>query len=377
MSEAWVYIDESHMPFGMGEPDAKPFWLGALVTPAPISHAVAREALKNLAGDSDATGNAQDAETARRGYFHASFDSKNAHSWLCRAIVERGVQAAFFGSQWFFNREDSENIEGARLHGLSALLGTSFVLECDFDAVHFVIATRAESFDRRHVEDWPAYCRTTRLEALVDMPQMPLRFPRITAVAADGGDPGVQVCDFVLWAVQRAQLVKNKPTAKGEWVERLKLFVWASGGRVDGAHQTIRAQLGSDFIMGRFFMPGVGATRSTEALTDAERFALVEDIAADVRRAAASAEGNPRIRHLIADLKAAVAALPRIRAERPFEARDAANALLQSFLLICDTLPICNPSDAASSARAAEKRNLAARFLAGRQRLWLPDGARL
>ncbi len=124
-------------------------------------------------------------------------------------------------------------------------------------------------------------------------------------------------------------------------------------------------------------MPGACTPRAIEALTDVERFALVEEIAADVHRVAANAKGSSRIGHLIDDLNAAVAAIPNVRAEVPTEAGAAANALLQSFLLICDTIPIYDPADAASSATAAEKRSLAAMFLSGRLRLWLPLGARL
>ncbi len=232
MREAWVYIDESHEPYGAGNPNANPFWLGALVTPVPISTAVVEEALKNLSKDPDVVGNAQDEETARRGYFHASFDSKNAHSWFCRSIVQGGVQAAFFANQWFFNRDDSENLEGTRLHRLSTLLGTSFVLGCDFDAIHFAIATRFGSFEPQQVDEWPAYCRKTGLEALVDMPQMPVRFPQITAVASDGQNPGVQVCDFVLWGRAAREFCQERAdgeTRLGRASQVVRLgFGWAS-----------------------------------------------------------------------------------------------------------------------------------------------------
>src|SRR4051812_26671280 len=119
MAEAWVYIDESQSPHAAGVDEGQPFWLGALITAFPIEQKLIAEALDKLRADPDAAGNVHDIATLSRGYFHASDDSKNAHSWICQAIVAAPIDATFSATQWFFDRHDSDQYKGADLHRLT------------------------------------------------------------------------------------------------------------------------------------------------------------------------------------------------------------------------------------------------------------------
>jgi hypothetical protein len=75
------------------------------------------------------------------------------------------------------------------------------------------------------------------MNALLWMPQLPMRFPNVITTAANPEVPGLQVCDFILWALQRA---------KDDWKTRLGLRTWSLGGKVEGAHQQIDCMLGRD-----------------------------------------------------------------------------------------------------------------------------------
>jgi hypothetical protein len=375
MSDAWVYIDESQAPHAAGTEAGQPFWLAALVTKAPIDDALVQAALNRLRDDPDAVGHASDQATLGRGYFHASADSKNAHSALCSAIVAAGLDATFLAAQWFFEREDGDKYEGARLHRLSALLGVSSVFQDDFDCVHVVLARRERSFATREVEEWPAYCARTQRDGVVHgiyAAAFPVRFPRIDASLADADHPGIQVCDFVLWCVQRARLERLEPTGDARWLRYLGLHLGMAGGVEGSASQEVRGQLGGG---AELTVPGPDhpvPPRDIDELSDEERWELVKEIAADVHRAARIATGNSRIGHFAELLKSAASACDRNEA-REDNGKTFAD-LMEVFVHVCDTLPVYDTTDALAFARATEKRALAASFLRPGCRLWVPDG---
>jgi hypothetical protein len=253
------------------------------------------------------------------------------------------------------------------------LLTVSSTLAQDVDAVHVVIAKRGMSFEDRHAATWPEYCRDTQMMALCAMPTLPTRFPRLTVEVVGADTPGIQVCDFVLWALQRATLNGTTPIAKGDWLNRLGLRITEAGGRVQGAHQLIVAELGA--WKRRFYAPAFSTFRELESLHERERYELLVEIATNVRVAAALAVTSDRIAHLAKELNAAVLALRELHAISP-SAGEAAHALMRAFLLLCDTLPIYDMNDAPAYARACEKRLLAAAVMRG-ESLWLPLAGRI
>ena len=60
MSEAWVYLDESHGPAADAVDPGKPFRVGALVVEDKVGSQLIERALANLASDADAKGNPAD-----------------------------------------------------------------------------------------------------------------------------------------------------------------------------------------------------------------------------------------------------------------------------------------------------------------------------
>ncbi|MGD2089325.1 MAG: hypothetical protein PVH61_24330 [Candidatus Aminicenantes bacterium] len=89
-SELFIYIDESGTP---SFSDNEAFSLGALISPKKIPNKIIRDALDKLENDKDL--NKKDRETINRGFFHASFDSKNAHSYICEGISKIAYPCTF------------------------------------------------------------------------------------------------------------------------------------------------------------------------------------------------------------------------------------------------------------------------------------------
>ena len=84
MKEWYIYIDESGDPNPqIVEGSEAIFSAGMLLTTSEVVQSQINEALGKLKNDSDFDDDL-DTNTLDRGYFHASFDSKNAHSYICR-----------------------------------------------------------------------------------------------------------------------------------------------------------------------------------------------------------------------------------------------------------------------------------------------------
>jgi hypothetical protein len=361
--DAWVYIDESQAPHAAGADHGQPFWLGAVITEHPIEQSLTAAALDQLKADPEAVGNAQDTATLARGYFHASEDSKNAHSWVCRAIVDAPLDASFSATQWFFGRRDSDQYGGGQLHRLTALLSALTVIEDDFDTVHIFVASREGSFEQKHMDEWPTYCTKIQLGALIGMPALPTRFPRLNAQLVPASHAGVQVCDFVLWAVQRSKLDGLNPTGKSDWMKRLKLNLWAAGGAKDRAQQGLHGELGRGADRPIFQPLDSPPPRQLHTLNEIDRWVLAQQIANDVHHAAAIAEGNHRIGHLASIIHRASVGCETAHERPTNQLGEALSAMMEAFLLVCNTLPVFDVADGAAWARATEKRFLAAAFM--------------
>lgn len=370
--DAWVYIDESQAPHARGVEKGQPFWLGALITEQAVEGRLLDDALERLRLDPDAHGSKRDAATLDRGHFHASLDSPNAHSWICRAAAEQLDGCRFVASQWYFDRQGGGDFEGARLHRLGALTSIIEVLQDDYDAVHVRLAGRAGSFEEKDADEWPGYCRREFLASVVRLGMMPTRFPPIDAKLVDGRDPGVQLCDFVLWAVQRARPVALTLTGKRDWLDRLKLSLSGAGGAEGGPLQILQGRWGP-WRRHRSIEPQdeSPSVRDVAKLDHDERWRLVEGIAADLHRAMTAAPGSKRIGHLVPELTRAVAGLEAAGTAPESERDEHLQAIFVAFLLVCDTMPVYDVREAAEWNRATEQRLLAAQVLRTGT-LWIP-----
>lgn len=223
MSEAWVYIDESQAPSAEGCERDQPFWVGALSVEYPIVASLIDGAFTCLANDPDAANNQSDIRTLERGYFHASEDSPNAHSHICRAIVAARMNVQLRAFLWYFDREGGSSRKDSDLHRLGVLGSSLSTIDKNYDVVHLVVAKRGGSFEQRHADQWQAYCEYTLVEEAIEHGVPPITcLP--TLELAEPSVPGIQVCDFVLWAAQRH--LRGNST----WLQRLGMKGWANGG---------------------------------------------------------------------------------------------------------------------------------------------------
>lgn len=245
MPEAWVYIDESQAPSSEGCEHGQPFWVAALSVEQPIPASLADEALACLAGDPDAIQNQHDIRTLDRGYFHASLDSRNAHSHLCTAIRNSRMNAKFRAFLWYFDREGGSSRNGSRLHRLGVLGSAVATLDLDYDAAHLIVAKREGSFDQEDANQWPAYCEDNLVTEAIRHGCRPVnRIPVVELVEAS--TPGIQVCDFILWAAQRRS--RGRP----DWSTRLGCLYWAEGGVPGVADQGYATDFGVGLSGGRW-----------------------------------------------------------------------------------------------------------------------------
>ena len=371
MADAWIYVDESQGPSALGTEAGRPFWLAALILETPITHDLIDAALERLRKDPDAARNSQDQATLARGFFHASEDSKNAHSALCTAIIERDLAAAFDSSQWFFAR-DEEGIEGSRLHRLSVALSAMSAFQSDYDRLHLVVARRDGTFAEQDVPKLLEFVREAGFYNVAQMPHLQTRFGAIDLQLADGKHPGVQVCDLVLWAIQRAKPEKLKHTGDTRWLERLRIFVWAQGGAEGGPQQKVAATLGKGVKPTLLLLPGTVTPRPLADLTGPEQWELVREMAADVHRATEIASASPRIKHLASDVAQASALCESAHTLSREDLANALRAIMSTFVLLCDTLPVFDRHSVEACTRAAEKRDVAAEYLSRTGRLWVP-----
>jgi hypothetical protein len=337
----------------------------------PITQDLIDAALERLRNDPEAKGNRYDHATLARGFFHASEDSKNAHSALCKEIVGRNLAAAFDSSQWYFAR-DEEGIEGARLHRLSVALSAMSAFQSDYDRLHLVVARREGSFEERDVPKFLQFVRDAGFYNVAQMPHLGTRFTEIYFELVDGKHPGVQVCDLVLWAVQRAKPERTKHTGDTKWLERLRIFVWAQGGAEGGPQQKVAATLGKGVKSTTPLLPGAISPRPLADLTGPDQWELVCEMAADVHRVAAVVSASPRIKHLASDVAQASGLCERAHTLSHQDLADALRVIITTFVLICDTLPVFNRSSVEACTRAAEKRDVAAEYLSRTGRLWVP-----
>jgi hypothetical protein len=354
MPDAFVYIDESQSPDSEAAQPGVPFRIGLLVLESPIDIAICPRAMRALAGDSDAVSNEQDKTTLERGYFHASIDSKNAHSALCNSIAMAKLNAHFMDMQWRFDppapRTSSETERVGGLHSSVNMLGTMSVLDDDYAFVYIEVARRAGTFDTFHAKHVAALFDEERLGSIIqDTAQIRARFPGFDIQISDGASPGIQVCDFLLWTVQRTKL-----RGDDRWQRRVGLRMLYESKEVDGHQAKGTYALGQPGEVE--FLPNSVRPRApqTGTMPFADITTAMLEIEADVRRAHAEAmAGNRRIiRHADA-LTTAVNVL---------DGKDSASvvAVARSFILICDTLPMYDPTDVTQATRASEKRLVAA-----------------
>lgn len=248
-----IYVDETETQILRdieGEPtpiDA--VGLGVLITEEPVNEAIIDAALDDLRNDDDRhmeDRKAMDETTLRRGHFHASEDSANAHAHLCYAIQDY-VDASF--SATFYLPELDDQLPPVVDEEVMKRFFTGVALGPIFHDRTPTIVTMEERhrFGKNNREIWQRDTEETLVGSLVDTPQISMTFPKLDVRVADKQEPGLQVADFLLWATQRMA----GPKQDAKWIENSPEIGRTKVTRVrGGAIETHKLDVGEEVEIG-------------------------------------------------------------------------------------------------------------------------------
>lgn len=211
----YLYIDESI--FNINDSDF--YAVGLLATETEIGRDVVDEALFNLSKDPEIHGDTEkmDMDTLGRGYFHSADDSKNAHSHLCTSIVKyvRGTFRVQYTKPC--SQKKVRTIE--EIHRLNTQL-VSLITTYYHEPVHIFIEQRSslsqESAEKIIEDLFDEIDRSAYSNAA-----LPAVYPKVTVAVVGKDNPGIQIVDFILWAVKN----KYANNRNSRWVDYLSLKI--------------------------------------------------------------------------------------------------------------------------------------------------------
>ena len=215
-----LYIDETHYYENV---TTGPEFVGTgilIVEDEAHPKLVVDKALTDLACDPDivsVTTERFDRRTLERQWFHACEDSKNAHSWLCQSIndslvanfcynyfpVGSDVEEALFQTFMYAGVQICAKPSPAILYierriGFTETVATRLVNKV-FDAI-----------------TWGAY----------NGYGMPAYFPAFKIIMVGKNNPGIQITDFLTWAVNRTRTIPPNKV----WEQRRKFTSRSTAG---------------------------------------------------------------------------------------------------------------------------------------------------
>jgi len=231
----YIYSDETSFQLDQSN-SSKIIGVGVLLTIQPIHQNVISDALNNLANDNDI--DKYDAKTLKRGCFHASEDSKNAHSHLCSSI-NKSVNGHFYYS--YFNEGNSSHSSKSislekKYQSLLALASTNIFSHND--EIRFLLEER-QSFGQTQAKRVIESLASQLLLSTYNQPSFITYYPKLDVQVGPKNDPGLQVLDFLLWSVNRTYRKKKDTT----WFDRINK-------KSSSSHTIENSNLeGGDFIM--------------------------------------------------------------------------------------------------------------------------------
>lgn len=204
IKKLYIYIDESGTP---SISDKDPFYIGVFVSTTKISTDFFDQSFQNLKNDEEFDSNQTDKTTYQRGYFHASLDSKNAHSYCCRTIAGISWPCEFYVSSIDkSNMTETDrtelNTEG-KMHQHTLMISQMEFLIDNWDQIEIYIAERESSFSSNIKDQWEKEFVGLMGEVHLKSILIPVAIPELNIHVCGPDDTGVQICDFLLWAVQR------------------------------------------------------------------------------------------------------------------------------------------------------------------------------
>jgi hypothetical protein len=365
MSELWLYVDES------GQEDGT-FRVGVLASMAPITDALTAPVLEEIAAHHP------NARVLQHG-FHAKDDPDSVRRAFYRAIRAAELDALFVErlrhqGQGRWISEVDMKVSGGMLPShpylpggpgaangpvlQQALSGSvlAHFLDLDCDALHLSMEERSTIVTTETASAWVEDLQVRRLRLAAANPLVPFRFPPIllTVTSKTHRAAGQEVCDYLLWAIQRACNPKASLAERRSWMRQVRLIFAASfslGGPWAGTERKLGRGLSLPFSTplpmelepSAFSRPWIRIRRDEIAVIVTEASRLAD-------------HGERRLAHL-RDLLRAV----RKRSVN----EDAVPLLGAAFLLVCDTLPSYEPTDAFGHFDVCHRRAVAGLMCTG------------
>lgn len=216
----YAYTDETE--FKRSESDISTIvGTGILITDKEIDNSFVIEAMDGLRADIEK--DSRDMETINRNYFHASEDSKNAHSYICKAI-NNNISGSFRYS--FYERKNQKTWEKfkstEKLNRLTLGLSTFEFFNSKIDKVILTVENR-NGFEQNAAENWINHWYKQLDFTAYDHPSFLTYYPDFEIKISNKLCPGIQATDFILWTLNRAN--KSKPDEI--WKKRLNFKLYA------------------------------------------------------------------------------------------------------------------------------------------------------
>lgn len=223
----YIYVDETIF----SKNGTEYYGVGAFITDKKITNKIICSALETLRNDSDINlpeTKQMDYRTLERRFFHAADDSKNAHSHLCR-VIKQEINGEFrytYFSPILDSQLQQESVES--IHRLSTMLS---ILEITHyrRPVNIIIEERSgftQGSITHFFEDF--YNQLDR--SCYNMPFLSASYPRLNVTIGNKNEPGLQIVDFILWAVNN----QENSNAKSKWIERLGFSKFKSSYQQQG-----------------------------------------------------------------------------------------------------------------------------------------------
>jgi hypothetical protein len=218
--EIFVYADETE--FKKDSQDLNTIiGSGILLCETPIINEIIHEALLNLENDlkNDINKNKSDLKTILRKSFHASSDGPKAHHHILE-IINKYVSGNFKYSNFEKHLQNSWETIKSKEDTFRLTLGLASLefFERPYDKITFIIEER-QKFNKeianKWIEEWyddldlHAYSQTLYLTY----------YPKIEIKLGNKTDPGLQIVDFLIWALNRSK--RTVPDTK--WIDLLKI----------------------------------------------------------------------------------------------------------------------------------------------------------
>lgn len=193
---------------------------GIFITSKRIENFVIDDALIELCKD-EQFDNVKDKRTIERQFFHSSEDSKNGHSYLCKSINENLI--GIFDYTYVNKVSQSETCKKEFKENLFKRCLSHSTLEFFLNTEEiFLIVEKRNGLSDETLLKWKNHLFEIYDGSAYNLTSYKTFYPKLNIELLDKREPGLQVVDFLIWAINRTKTTKPDQI----WHSRLKYKTW-------------------------------------------------------------------------------------------------------------------------------------------------------